>query len=258
MTTTPSVSRHSGHRTAGWPQRVWEPASGAAVRGTVVALPGQGRTPAVFDRLGRRLAFDDYRVVAVAPDAPQPVDATLAGVRDLVAGQPGPVVLLGCDTGALLAVRAAQRHPRVAGVVLIGLPGPGLQHLATPGAEGDAPDSALSPRRHAEHDVDHAGAGEPGGATVPAGLALTGADRVDVPALVLHGDSDPDSPPFGSRVLVSRWPHARLVVVAGSGHHVLEDHQHRSVAAEVLQFLERVRSGALDQPLLRPSLRSTF
>lgn len=41
---------------------------------------------------------------------------------------------------------------------------------------------------------------------------------------------------------VEAWPRTRLAVVRGGPHHVLNDLQHRSVAAEVVTFLEALRN----------------
>jgi len=53
----------------------WNEPDGLIPRGTVVVIPGRGETPGVYERFGRRLAGDAYRVRAVADPA---VDAGLA------------------------------------------------------------------------------------------------------------------------------------------------------------------------------------
>ncbi|WP_156969762.1 hypothetical protein [Knoellia subterranea] len=45
------------------------------------------------------------------------------------------------------------------------------------------------------------------------------------------------------RALTNRSPRSRLTVVRGARHDVLNDLQHRSVAAEVVTFLESLREG---------------
>ena len=62
--------------------------------------------------------------------------------------------------------------------------------------------------------------------------------------LILHGGADSISPPATARALAARLPHAELVLIAGAPHDVLNDATHRSVAAAVVQWLERLRLGA--------------
>ncbi|HEY2206827.1 MAG TPA: alpha/beta hydrolase [Pseudonocardia sp.] len=47
-------------------------------RGTVVVLPGRGEHPGVYRRLGQRLSFDGYTVVATDPRGGEPTTAELA------------------------------------------------------------------------------------------------------------------------------------------------------------------------------------
>src|SRR5215470_9810955 len=79
----------------------WNEPEGLNPRGTVVVIPGRGERPGVYERFGRRISSDAYRVHVVA----NPVeDSALAAeqIRSLLAG-PQPVVLAGSDTGALFA-----------------------------------------------------------------------------------------------------------------------------------------------------------
>ena len=82
------------------PVIAWDEPDGLIPRGTVVVIPGRGETPAVYERFGRRLAGDAYRVRAVTDPA---VDAELAWaqVSGLLAdsGLPAPRALAGSDTG---------------------------------------------------------------------------------------------------------------------------------------------------------------
>src|SRR5580692_8071677 len=98
----------------------WDEPSGLNPRGTVIVLPGRGERPEVYERFGRRLAADAYRVRAVASPAEDPVLAE-EQVRSLLDG-PGPIVLAGSDTGALFAVAlaASGRLSEAAALVLAG------------------------------------------------------------------------------------------------------------------------------------------
>src|SRR5690349_15980010 len=100
----------------------WTEPEGLAPRGTLIVVPGRGERPEVYERFGRRISADAYRVHAVADPT---VDAVLA--KDQIAavsGGPGPLVLVGSDTGALYAA-ALVASGQLAGVdalILAGLP----------------------------------------------------------------------------------------------------------------------------------------
>jgi pimeloyl-ACP methyl ester carboxylesterase len=61
-------------------------------------------------------------------------------------------------------------------------------------------------------------------------------ERIDAPALVLHGDADAIVPVENGRALAARLPNARYVELPGRGHNVqLEDPA--TVNRLVLEFL---------------------
>ena len=62
----------------------WESGS-AALRGTVVVLPGRGEAPGVYERFGRRLAADSYRVHALPAPSDDP-DRTRRSLATVLAG----------------------------------------------------------------------------------------------------------------------------------------------------------------------------
>jgi hypothetical protein len=84
------------------PVIAWNESDGLIARGTVIVIPGRGELPTVYERFGRRLAADAYRVRAVADPV---VDAELARaqISGLLADSslPAPQVLAELDTGAL-------------------------------------------------------------------------------------------------------------------------------------------------------------
>ena len=92
----------------------WDEPEGLNPRGTVIIVPGRGERPAVYERFGRRISADAYRVRAVASPVEDPALAEKQ-VRSLLDG-PKPVVLAGSDTGALFAVAlvASGRLPEAA------------------------------------------------------------------------------------------------------------------------------------------------
>ncbi|MFC9324258.1 alpha/beta hydrolase [Kitasatospora sp. NPDC057015] len=253
--------------------RSWLPAEGAARRGTVVLLPGRGENPAVYQRFGRRLAADGYLVHALAPAVdpapgtdPAPgsepsrrTEAVAAAFAAIAERAPAPVVLAGSDTGALLALAAV----REAGA------GPdGLLLAALPLADGDpAPadwDEELAARTSCPAhrgvltaDPDFARGGFAGpvpdtlltSALGPAGERQQPGRRLP-PVLALHGAADPVAPPEAVRRFVAGLPAAVLVLVEDGRHDVLNDAAHRSVAAQAVQWLERLRGGPDLPPVL--------
>jgi len=213
----------------------WAPPEGVTARGTVVVLPGRGEHPGLYARLGARLAFDGYLVVAVA--SPDDVAGELRG-------GPVPVVLLGSDTGAVEALTLAAQLP-VHAVVAAGLP--------LSGPAGDLPwESELEARtacpvHRALLDTDEkvrrgALGSEPAG--IPAIIPRT-------PALVLHGGADTVADPKAARAYAEMLPAGRFVLVGTGRHDVLNDVDHRSVAAEIVQFLEWLRAGTRSPALVR-------
>ncbi|MEV5840633.1 alpha/beta hydrolase [Streptomyces sp. NPDC051985] len=235
--------------------------SGLATRGTVLLVPGRGETRATYERLGRRLAVDAYRVRVVdAPDLDaDDLPAALARFGSALAEAAGgtapdgaegvvrPLVLAGADTGAL-AIAALLGRPGAAGdarpdaVVLAGLPGHSEAH---PGGTWDEElDVRTSCPTHRARLTDDSRfrRGALDGPVPEALLTAAYEGEVAVPALLLTGDADPlaDREPLDRAV--KAWPRTRLAVVRGGHHDVLNDLQHRSVAAEVVTFLEALRN----------------
>jgi alpha-beta hydrolase superfamily lysophospholipase len=226
-------------------------------RGAVVVVGGRGETEAVYRRLARRLAFDGYRIAVVGPADAEGSSLDEAGVireiRALIrqADPASPVVLIGSDTGAAAVVRAATGAP-VAGVVLAGL-------LTDSAAEGPADWGDELDIRSAcpVHRGVLAGVADAGGAVVPGRLAVGGGalDAADVaaltvPVLAVHGDGDRVSPVAEAATVLAGASDAQVVFVVDGRHDILNDVSHRSVAAAIVQFLERLRvPGAA--PILR-------
>lgn len=65
---------------------------------------------------------------------------------------------------------------------------------------------------------------------------------VEVPVLLLVGDADPLADHEALERTAKSLPRARLSVVHRAHHDVLNDLQHRSVAAEAVTFLETLRN----------------
>ena len=232
---------------------------GLRTRGTVVVVPGRGETPSTYRRLAGRLAADAYRVRVV--EAPvldvESVAGTLdrfegalvraiAGLDDVEGDPSRPLVLVGADLGAVvLAALTARPGPRPPwwpdGLVLAGLPGRTAMTFADWSGELDARTACPVHRTVLGEDS----AVRPGalGVALPRGL-LRAADggSSELPQLLLVGDADPLADRLGLARRARGLSRARLSVVRGAHHDVLNDLQHRSVAAEVVTFLEALRT----------------
>ncbi|MEV7729595.1 alpha/beta hydrolase [Streptomyces sp. NPDC087917] len=251
---------------------------GLLTRGTVLVVPGRGETRATYARFGRRLASDAYRVRVVdAPptDADDPaaaLDAFGARLEEAVAGAAEadglarPLVLVGADSGAALVAAILARAegatattgPRPDAVVLAGLPGSGAGSGSGSGSEGtwdaelDVRTSCPTHRGVLSNDdqVRRGSLGDP----VPGTLLDAVHDGVvAVPTLLLIGDADPLADREELARVVKSLPRARLAVVRGAHHDVLNDLQHRSVAAEVVTFLEALRGGLVPAVVVESS-----
>ncbi|WP_329041724.1 alpha/beta hydrolase [Streptomyces sp. NBC_00178] len=232
---------------------------GLRTRGTVLVVPGRGETRATYARLGRRLAADAYRVRVVDAPALDTADPgtslTLLGERLAVAaegtatgadGVARPLVVVAADSGAaaVAALAAKGGAPDAWGpdaLVLAGVPGRGAASAATWEDELDVRTSCPAHRGTLSEDggVRRGALDEPVGESL---LAAAYGGGTGVPALFLVGDADPLADREALARTASSLPRARLSVVHGAHHDVLNDLQHRSVAAEIVTFLETVRN----------------
>ncbi|MFD5895606.1 alpha/beta hydrolase [Streptomyces sp. NPDC060366] len=231
---------------------------GLRTRGTIVVVPGRGETRATYARLGRRLAADAYRVRVVdAPsldtgdpaDSLDPFGGLLAeAVADTADDDDAvqPVVLVGADTGAVAvaALLGRDRDPaafRPDAVVLAGLPGGAVTTARTWDEELDVRTSCPA-HRGTLTDDSQVRRGSLGDAVPDELLRAAFDSESDVPALLLVGDADPLADRDALVRATKSRARARLSVVRGAHHDVLNDVQHRSVAAEVVTFLETLRN----------------
>ncbi|MEV7312066.1 alpha/beta hydrolase [Streptomyces microflavus] len=228
---------------------------GPAIRGTVVVVPGRGETRETYTRLGRRLAADAYRVRvvdAVHLDADDPAGSLTrfgARITDAVAGTAGPdgvvrpVVLVGADTGAVAvaALLGSGERPDAHAAVLAGLPA----RTAAPGDWDDELDVRTFCPAHRSTLTGDSGfrRGALDEAVPDALLTAAYESEADVPTLILTGDADPLADRDALERTAKSHPRARLSTVRDAHHDVLNDMQHRSVAAEIVTFLETLRDG---------------
>ena len=216
-----------------------EPA-GLNPRGTVILLTGRGEAAGVYERFGRRISVDSWRVRVV--DTTLDVAETTATVEALLADEtlPSPKVIIGSDAGAAVAASFAAVNPAgLDGLVLVGLPTRSNQVAA---GEEDVLRSACPVHRRT---LDDASLIEPGALAhaLPDGLTLPAASAIRVPVLAIHGDSDPVVPQKRALEYYHAVPEIDLVSVRGGRHDVLNDVSHRSVAATIVLFLERLKAG---------------
>jgi alpha-beta hydrolase superfamily lysophospholipase len=226
----------------------WDEPAGATPRGTLVVLPGRGETPASYERFGRRLSADAYRVRLVPVDLEDLEDAA-DRVGKLLADEslPSPKVLVGADSGATLAALLAADLP-VDAAVLAGLALPGSAGVGS--WEDEIAARTACPVHTRVLDQD---AGFVRGA-LNASLPW---DRVrlvapDKPVLVLHGSADPVTASADALAPYSGVASARVRLVEGGRHDVLNDVSHRSVAATIVLFLESLKLGPELPAIVRP------
>jgi alpha-beta hydrolase superfamily lysophospholipase len=234
----------------------WDEPAGIAARGTVLVLPGRGEQPGLYRRFGARIAADGYRV-RVLPDPTADPAETDAALKAALTGAEtvAPRVLVGVDTGALAALRAAADRPApIDALILVGLPDPDqpseewleswddeVEYRAScPTHRGLIADETLVERGALRSDRIPEELREP-----------VDLSAVALPVLGLHGDDDVLSPFDGVRARYAQLTEAQVVLVGHGRHDALNSATHRSVAARVVQFLESVRAGVDSPPILR-------
>lgn len=229
----------------------WDNPPQLAPRGTVVLLPGRGEDPRLYERLGARLGADAYQVRAVA-DPTRWAAVAIEQVKALLADEelPRPLVLAGSDAGALFAVGlVATGEVDVDALLLAGLPTQAQE--AQPADWDDELESrtACSTHRGRLADTENLQRGALFAPLPTEWYERADLAAVDVPTLALHGAADPVSPLAAARERYAAAPRLELVSLVGGRHDALNDATHRTSAATVLLFLERVREGA-DAPAI--------
>jgi len=230
--------------------RSWPAPEGLRTRGTLIVLPGRGEHGGVYERFGRRLSADAYAVHALDVSANDDAAAVRAAVAEITAEATVPVVLVGSDTGALhavaLAIVSAVDGHAVDGLILAALPHADAVAVSDDwewelGARTTCP---VHRARLTEDETFVRGSlSEPITDALASTLSDPGLELLKTPVLVLHGGSDPIAPASRARELAARLPRAELAVVDSAPHDVLNDATHRTVAAQVVQWLERLRNG---------------
>ncbi len=245
----------------------WDEPGGLTARGTLLIIPGRGEEPSLYERFGRRLSADAYRV-RVLHDPTDDASLTLTQVTAQLASPAtaGPRVLVGSDTGALYAVAlaAAGDAGQADALILAGLPTLSQATPAPAGQPAVAP-AGTAPTWDEELEIrtscpTHRGVlgrsavrrGALFGPVPDGWLEQADLGQVKVPVLGIHGAADPVSPLASARARYRQARAAQLVSIAGGRHDVLNDLTHRTAAATVVLFLERLRLGA-DLPVIATS-----
>lgn len=215
----------------------WNEPTGLNPRGTLVVIPGRGESADVYRRFAARISADAYRVVVLKTGV-----GALSQVQELTADPwaVAPLVVVGSDSGALQALSTATAlHKEVAAVIVAGLP-----------VDEDVSERAWEDEiRLRTGCPTHQGVlrAASRGAIFSGIDAIGAADLVPatpaVPVLALHGADDEISPLADAVDAYRNLPTVTITVVDEGRHDILNDVTHRSVAATVMLFLERLRLG---------------
>lgn len=229
-----------------------EPPAAVRVRGTIALLAGAGEPAHVYERFGRRLAADGYAVGVFEAAEAGEAAAWLSGQ------EAAPRVLAGSDRGAAAALSLAVHGgggTGVDGVIVAGLPVGDRDD-----ADADASERTACPvhlgvlagadaRRADAADTAPAGTtGRTPGRAVPSTTALA---ALGVPVLAVHGGADAIAPIDDARAALAAVPTLEFVETVGGLHDALNDQSHRSVAATIVLWLERLRAGDVASPIVR-------
>lgn len=231
----PALTRAAAQR----PPVGWDEPAGATPRGTLIVVPGRGEGAAQYERFGRRLAADSWKVRLVALDLAEQQHARDA-VEKLLADEslPAPKVLVGADAGAAWVHHILDDVDADA-AILAGSAVPASAVVNGWDAELDARSACPVHRAVLENDQQF----ERGALSqaLPADWGSSAAPGK--PVLVLHGAADPITSLADAADAYSQGPKAQVKVVRGGRHDVLNDAAHRAVAATIVLFAESLRAG---------------
>ena len=174
-----------------------------------------------------------------------------------------PLVVIGGDTGAFQALHAAAATDAPlapVGLILAGTaptadsPAPSTPTDEERGWDAELAARTACPTHRKKLTDDRAFARGRLFGPVPAHLlpdARTDLpDLSDLPVLVLHGETDPITPLEQARDLAERLPRATFGVLHDGVHDVLNDATHRTTAATIVLWLERLCADPAMSPLL--------
>ena len=224
----------------------WTEPDPVPLRGTLIVLPGRGEFAEVYERFGRRLAADAYRVhvVGAPSDSADRARDQLLGL--LAEADPEtPRIVVGSDAGAAYAAHlaAGSELSGVNALILAGLP---TTPAAAPARDWSEELDARTFCGTHRARISQAGVRRAALFTdLPAAWyhpATPG--RIALPVLGIHGREDRISPFEAARSWYAAVSRAELVGITGGPHDALNDQTHRTVAASIVLFLERLRASA--------------
>lgn len=213
----------------------------ARVRGTIALVSGRGERAPVYERFGRRLSADGYTVAVFEGDA----DAAASWLTTLDAE--APRILAGSDTGAASSLRVLAQGAVSDAAIIAGTP------VDATSAELDDAERTACPLHLGVLGTAEARTAEVVGDTVPDAADL---GAVAVPVLAFHGAADAISPIDEAAALLGAIPDLELVETVDGLHDAFNDQSHRSVAATIVLWLERLRAGDVRAPVVRPRSRA--
>jgi pimeloyl-ACP methyl ester carboxylesterase len=218
-------------------ESAWNEPEGIGARGTLILLGGRGEIGATYARFGSRIAADAYKVRTITGVA----DAATARSRvsDLLADEslPSPRILVGSDSGAALALELGAEGIAVDALIVAGLP-TGQSDLS--GSWDDELEARTACPNHQGVLTRTARKGAIW-QSLPSDLLGIVATAIPLPVLAIHGKADVLSAVSRAVKVYEAIPRHEIAIVAGGRHDILNDITHRSVAATVILFLERLR-----------------
>ncbi len=213
---------------------------GAAPQTTVpsrlIFLPGAMGDPAFWRPVGERLAAPAEQLHLGWPGfGPTPADPLVQGLEDLAAliveEIDRPTALIAQSMGGVVAVLAALETPRLVTHLVLTATSGGID-LAGLGAEDWRPAFERAnpqlPRWFSRYRAD----------------LSSRFDALEMPVLLLWGERDPISPVAVGRRLEQLLPDARLEVIAGGGHDLVQ-----ALPEQVAPLIDAHLAGVM--PLLR-------
>lgn len=200
---------------------------GQVPRGTIIVLGGRGESAELYRTFATQLAAAGF-AVTVFGDITGDLPSARSGIAMILSDNrfTAPKVLVGSDTGALLALRLGiHAELGINGIVIAGAPvgaGPSSRRLALVGAEPQD------------------------GQEVPESLRVVDPQHVQAPVLALHGRDDSVAPMDSALEIYRAIPHSEIVMIDTSRHQILDGVTHRTAAATIVAFLERLESSTLE------------
>ncbi|WP_134323997.1 alpha/beta hydrolase [Cumulibacter soli] len=217
----------------------WDEPEGATARGTVIVVPGRGEDGAAYQRFGRRISSENWKVRLIALNLDDLVSARSA-VQELIGDEslPSPKVLVGADAGAAwvrsVVDEVGADAAIIAGVAL-------ASSVGTDDWESEIAARSACPVHRTV--LEASDSFERGALNRALPEELTTVTVPSTPVLVLHGEADPVTPVAEAIAPYVDAAQARVRVLRGGVHDVLNDAIHRVVAATIVLFLESVKAG---------------